>query len=161
MIKHRRCHYYLTQWAGDYEPTWEQATNITSDLKVEYEAWKNSKEGRAYKGERKKRVEMDDVGEGSEERLPSDSSDDDQALASRQLGSDINNLPIPEDSDSAEAEEVDLLSTDTPSAAVKREMREESISDLPLARSPYFPDLYAEEEESGSGEESSSSSPSP
>ncbi|KFY63520.1 hypothetical protein V496_03916 [Pseudogymnoascus sp. VKM F-4515 (FW-2607)] len=47
MIKHRRCRFYLTQWAGDYEPTWERSTNITHDLKVEYEAWKATPEGKA------------------------------------------------------------------------------------------------------------------
>ncbi|KAL5345280.1 hypothetical protein ACLOAV_009650 [Pseudogymnoascus australis] len=47
MIKHRRCRFYLTQWAGDYEPTWERSTNITNDLKVEYEAWKATPEGKA------------------------------------------------------------------------------------------------------------------
>ncbi|KFY84146.1 hypothetical protein V500_09554 [Pseudogymnoascus sp. VKM F-4518 (FW-2643)] len=158
MIKRRRCHYYLTQWAGDYAPTWERSTNITNDLKIEYEAWKKTPEGKARKEKGGKasiekdteppqnaadrpasRNSADETEEdvapprSSDDRPHSSSSADDQAQASKQLGTDIGVLSTPDDDD------VDMVVP----VPVKQERVEESLDELPLARSPYFPEQPA------------------
>ncbi|OBT60832.1 hypothetical protein VE03_09914 [Pseudogymnoascus sp. 23342-1-I1] len=174
--KNRRCHYYLTQWAGNYAPTWERSTNITSDLKIEYETWKKTAEGKARKGKdvekagRRDSVEkgretfVDDPHPRNEDDRPLESrssSVDDQAQASRQLGTDINDRLAPannsRDSDSADTPDPltagiapdnsrdsdaddtpDPLTADAP-PTMKRERSEGPLARLPLARSPYFP----------------------
>lgn len=165
MIKRRRCHYYLTQWAGGYAPTWERSTNITNDLKVEYEAWKKSPEGKTHK---KKSVEKvieppqnaadrpasrnstdeteEDVAppRSPDDRPHSRSSADDQAQASKQLGTDLGVLSAPDDDD-----DVDMVVP----VAVKQERFEEGLDELSLARSPYFLDQPAAAGAAESGDE--------
>ncbi|KFY12392.1 hypothetical protein V492_03908 [Pseudogymnoascus sp. VKM F-4246] len=169
MNKHRRCHYYLTQWAGDYAPTWERSVNITNDLKVEYEAWKKSSGGKerrakkspsAEKGHKASVAVEKDVDTPrnvdtprSLESPPLDSSEDDQAQASKQLGNDIGGLFVPEETGDDD-DSPDPLVAAEPAVAVKHERleMEMDLDELPLARSPYFPgepsaELEEDEEE--------------
>lgn len=148
MKTQRRCHYYLTQWAGDYEPTWERSTNITSDLKVEYEKWMKTPEGKAHR-ERKDAAEKSAkpsiernvvvAPRNMDERPRSSrsSSVDDQEQVSKQLGTHTGDLPIPDESvDSPGHLAADPIDSTT---TVKREQSEESMDELVLVRSPFFP----------------------
>ncbi|OBT74913.1 hypothetical protein VF21_06054 [Pseudogymnoascus sp. 05NY08] len=147
MKTQRRCHYYLTQWAGDYEPTWERSTNITSDLKVEYENWMKTPEGRAHR-ERKEAVERGLVEQdvpaersgGERLRSSGSSSADDQAQASKQLGAHIADLSVPDENRST-TDTPDPLAVDPTDSTttVKREQSDESMDELVLVRSPFFP----------------------
>ncbi|OBT83969.1 hypothetical protein VE02_07192 [Pseudogymnoascus sp. 03VT05] len=147
MKTQRRCHYYLTQWAGDYEPTWERSTNITRDLKVEYENWMKTPEGRAHR-ERKEGVEkaamasvdMEGVvaaGNRDERPRSTSSSLDDQEQASKQLGAHIGDLSAPDES----VDSTDPLAADPTDSTttVKREQSDESMDELVLVQSPFFP----------------------
>lgn len=151
MAKRRRTHYYLTQWEGDYEPTWERSTNITSDLKEEYAVWKETEEGKAYKkksGEGRKATPTPkkNVAGPSAERSVSRSSEDDQAQVEKQLGNVIDDVSVHDNDEDEDADRDDgptRLCADT-TGDVKRESSEGHAhpGDLPLAhgdaRSPYF-----------------------
>jgi hypothetical protein len=151
MAKRRRTHYYLTQWEGDYEPTWERSTNITSDLKEEYAVWKETEEGKAYKkksGEGRKATPTPkkNVAWPSAERSASRSSEDDQAQVEKQLGNVIDDVSVHDNDEDEDADRDDgptRLCADT-TGDVKRESSEGHAhpGDLPLAhgdaRSPYF-----------------------
>ena len=162
MKTQRRCHYYLTQWAGDYEPTWERSTNITSDLKVEYENWMKTPEGKAHR-ERKAAAEksgkpsidrdavvaprnMDERQHSAPRtqddrpRSASSSSVDDQEQASKQLGAHTGDLPVPDESvDSPDHLAADPTDPTDSTTTVKREPSEGSMDELVLVRSPFFP----------------------
>ncbi|KFY77350.1 hypothetical protein V499_03249 [Pseudogymnoascus sp. VKM F-103] len=147
MKTQRRCHYYLTQWAGDYEPTWERSTNITSDLKIEYENWMKTPEGKAHKANRKSveksvksSIERDVVDavmaprkKYERPRSRRSSSSDDHAQVSKQLGAHT-----AQDDNTSSTDSPDPLVADPATTAVKREQSSESVDQLQLARSPFF-----------------------
>ncbi|KFY47314.1 hypothetical protein V495_02006 [Pseudogymnoascus sp. VKM F-4514 (FW-929)] len=149
MAKRRRTHYYLTQWEGDYEPTWERSTNITSDLKEEYAAWKETEEGKAYKkkagdGRKATPTPKKSVAAPSAERSVSRSSEDDQAQVEKQLGNVIDDLSAADNDEENDTDNApSRLCADT-ADDIKRELSEEQThpGNLPLAhgdsRSPYF-----------------------
>ncbi|KFZ14848.1 hypothetical protein V501_03027 [Pseudogymnoascus sp. VKM F-4519 (FW-2642)] len=160
MKTQRRCHYYLTQWAGDYEPTWERSTNITSDLKIEYENWMKTPEGKAHKANRKSveksaksSIERDVVvASGIKDERPrsrGSSFSDDQEQVSKQLGAHA-----AQDDNTRTTDSPDPLVADTPTTAVKREQSSESVDQLQLARSPFFPSSQAAAEAAESESES-------
>ncbi|OBT51411.1 hypothetical protein VE04_07210 [Pseudogymnoascus sp. 24MN13] len=143
MKTQRRCHYYLTQWAGDYEPTWERSTNITSDLKIEYENWMKTPEGKAHKANRKSveksaksSIERDVVdavmAPGKEYERPrsrGSSSSDDEAQVSKQLGGHT-----AQDDNTSSTDSPDPLVGDPATTAVKREQSSESVDQLRRAQ---------------------------
>ncbi|ELR01773.1 hypothetical protein GMDG_00873 [Pseudogymnoascus destructans 20631-21] len=150
MKTRRRCHYYLTQWAGGYEPTWERSTNITSDLKAEYETWMKTPEGKAHK-ERKEAVEKSARAEidrdvvmapGIQDQSQNSSritSVDDQVQVSKRLGAHTGDIFAPDDNTNG-VDSPDPLAAGMPTT-VKREQSEESMDELRPARSPFSPPL--------------------